>query len=130
VLAEHRGEPVAAVVPRVGVGADAEEADVQQPHTAGQHPVPVEPAGAQLLGHDLAYRGQPLGDGQDVLVLGPLLRLAEFRVVEVLAAARRVGAHRLQMSRRPRADPHVLPRGRDRQRLDALDDLTVVYGLT
>src|SRR3954452_5894075 len=49
------------------------------------------------------------------ITLGPPLR-----VIEVLPPAGLVGADRLQVAVRPRADPDVLPGGRDHQALDPL----------
>jgi hypothetical protein len=47
-------------------------------------------------------------------------------VVEVLPAARRVGARRLDVPARVRADPDVLPRRRDDELVDAPEDLVVL----
>src|SRR5690606_39512177 len=52
--------------------------------------------------------------------LEPIALLAPLRMVEVLRAARRVDAGRLDVAVGVGADPHLGPRGRDHERLDAL----------
>src|SRR5439155_2332662 len=46
-------------------------------------------------------------------------------VVAVLPPAGGVGAHRLDVAVRPRTDPHVLPGGRDGERLQPVDPVVL-----
>ncbi len=115
VPAQQRGEAVAVVQFGVAVAADAEEAEVEQAHGRGQHPLPGQSAVAQMAFDGLPHRGQHLGDVEHVLVLGLLLLGAELRVVQVLAASGGVGAHGLQVPVGTGADPHVAPGRRDDQ---------------
>jgi hypothetical protein len=107
------------VLLRVHLAADAEEADVEQPGRRGEHPAPVQPAGGEVLGDadpGLGQRPAELADPGELLAVAlhpPGL------VVQVLPPPGVVGADGLQVTVWPRADPHVLPRRRDHQRLDA-----------
>lgn len=112
----------------VGLVADAEEAEVEQAHRARQAPFPGEAAAGQAAGDLGAQVGEHGGDLQDVVVLARLLPLTEPRVVEVLAASRRVGADGLDVAVGPGADPHVPPGGRDDQPAQALLLSRIVEG--
>src|SRR5690606_27732474 len=59
-------------------------------------------------------------EGERPIELEAIALLAPLRMVEVLRAARRVDAGRLDVAVGIRADPHLGPRGRDHERLDAL----------
>ena len=78
-------------------------------------------AGAQLR--------QRAGEDDHVLELGLVAAGAPARVVEVLLAAALVDAGGLDVAAGIRADPHVLPRGRDHQLVDAGQDLGIVDAL-
>ena len=68
----------------------------------------------------VGQRGRHLQHPVELLLVALLLPLL---VVEVLATARGVGSDRLDVAVRVRADPDLLPRGRDHQVLDALQAL-------
>lgn len=87
VLAQQRGETVAAVLFGVAVAADTEEAEVEQAHGRCQDPLPGQSKIAQMPLDGLTHRGQGIGDIEHVLVLGLLLFGTELRVVQVLAAS-------------------------------------------
>jgi hypothetical protein len=91
------------------------------------HPVALEAAAAKI-GRDssphVGERGRHLQHPVELLLVTVLLPLL---VVEVLAAARRIGSERLDVPVRVRADPHVLPRGRDHQVINALQGRPVGY---
>jgi len=118
VVALQRGQPVGAVVLGVALAADPEEAEVQQPHRGGQHPLPGEPAAGQLGRDDLARVRQRRGELQHVIVLFLVALLAPARVVHVLPAPGGIEADGLDMAVRPRADPDFAPGGRDDEVLD------------
>ena len=80
---------------------------------------------ADVLAHRLPQVGQPLGEADEVVELRLLLLRPELRVVQVLAPAGAIDPGRLELRFRARRDPDVAPRGRDDQRLDALDLLGV-----
>jgi hypothetical protein len=56
-----------------------------------------------------------------MLELGAIPLLAPMRMVAILLAALRVAPGRLDVAARIGADPDVRPRGRDRQRADAVE---------
>jgi hypothetical protein len=90
-----------------------------------QHAIASQPAatqvGEQMQSPVRQMPGQ--ADRPVVLLLGPLgLPLL---VIDVLATAGGVGAHRLDVAVRMRANPHLLPRRRNDQRLDSRQCLSV-----
>ena len=72
-----------------------------------------------------AQHRQALGEAEDPVVLLPVAGRPPLVVVAVLAPALRVEPGRLDVPVRVRADPHVLPRRRDGQGPDAVDDVLV-----
>jgi hypothetical protein len=72
-----------------------------------------------MLRHRGAQVGQVLREADQAVVLLLFLLRPERRVVEVLAAAGRVDARRLQLGVRSGRDPHVFPRRGNDERLDA-----------
>ena len=123
VPALERGQPEAAVVVGVDVVADPEVAEVEQPYGGRGGPLERHPVEREVLQHGGAGRGEPAGHLGHPLELQLVAPGAPVRVVEVLPAAGVVGADRLEVAVRERADPDVLPRGRDHQRLDPRDVL-------
>jgi hypothetical protein len=81
-------------------------------------PVPAQSAAFHVPVHSNVQARQRSSEAEHPVMLGPVPLLAPKVVMPVLAAARRVGPHRLDVASRVRADPDVLPRGRDHQRLD------------
>ena len=69
----------------------------------------------------LAEVRKPFREADQLGVFLLLLARAIFRVVEVLPTARGVDPGRLQLRVRPRRDPDVAPRRRDRERLNPLE---------
>jgi hypothetical protein len=126
VLAQHRRQAVGLAPAGVPVAADAEEAEVEQAHGAGGGPGPGQAAAGEVQCDLGAQFGQGTGDLPHVFVQGLLLLGAELFVVEALAAACVVGADGLEVTARPRADPHVPPGGRDDQGPDAGEMLGVL----
>jgi hypothetical protein len=115
----HGGQAVALVAHRVLLGADAEEAAVEQPHRRGQHAGAVGCLrGGEIGLHPPAQRGQRVRELDHVLELLQVALAAPFVVVAVLLAPGGVGAGGLQVAERVGADPHVLPGRRDAERAD------------
>lgn len=119
VFAAQRGKPEAAVLLRVLLTARAKVPAVEQPMRDREHAGTVQPAPAQIADHHDAPVRQPLRQAQRpvVLLLGPLLLPP--LVVQVLLAARRVGADGLDVAVGIRADPDALPGRRDDEFFDA-----------
>ncbi len=84
VLPAQRGQPEGAVVLRVALPADPEEAQVEQAERGREDPLPGQAAAVELGGDDLAGVGQRGGEVEDVVVLGLVPLLPPARVVEVL----------------------------------------------
>src|SRR5690606_8402237 len=98
---------------RVFLAADAENPLIDQPDRHRFHPVSHEPGSAEV-GVDLfAQAWQPGREAEDAVELLLVAVAPPLVVVEVLAAARRVGADRLEMAVGVRTDPHLAPGGWD-----------------
>ena len=123
-LLAHGGEAVGLVLHRVLLGADAEEAAVEQPHRAGQHAVAGQLVGAVEVPVDHARAASAARARSRASRRTSRSRAgAPLRVVEVLLAAGGVDPRGLQVAARVRADPHVLPGRRDAELGDPLDVL-------
>ena len=85
----------------------------------GEHTIPIESASAQIRRNASAHIRQRLRHLQHPVELLLVAFLLPLLVIQVLAAARGIGADRLDVAVRMRADPDVLPRGRNDQILDA-----------
>ncbi len=85
-----------------------------------EHPVALQSAATQIGGDLSAHVWQPGRHLQHPveLLLGPLL--LPLLVIEVLTSAGHIGPDRLDVPVGMRADPHLLPRRRDDEILDAL----------
>ena len=85
-----------------------------------QHPIAFQAAAPQI-GRDLSAHVRQRGRHREYsveLLLGPVL--LPFLVVQVLAAAGRIGPDGLDVPVGIGTDPHVLPSGRDDEVIDAL----------
>src|SRR3954449_2719123 len=110
----HAVRPVA----NVPLGADPEPAQLDQPKGDRGDTLAIEFLLVEMGRHRLAERRKGVAEADELVVLGPLLLGSIVRAVEVLLPARGVEARGLELRRRPRRDPDILPRGRDRERLD------------
>ena len=110
---EQGGQPEGAVLVGIGLAADAEEPQVEQADGAGQDALAREPTSAEGLLGDAPYLGEAEREVEHAVELLAVAALTPLLVVEVLPAAGRVGAARLQVAVRPGRDPHVTPGGRD-----------------
>jgi hypothetical protein len=126
----HGRQPVGLVGDRVVLGADAEEAAVQQPDGHGEDVVLGEVLAREVALDALAQPRQRAGEDDHVLELGLVAPGAPARVVEVLLAVALVDARGLDVAAGVRADPDVLPGGRDDQLGDAGQDLGIVDART
>jgi hypothetical protein len=111
----HGGQAVGLVLLGVGLRADPEEAPVEQPHRAGQHPLAGQLLALEVGGHPLAQVRQGPGEVQHAVELLLVPSHPPDRVVQVLAAPRLVGPDRLEVAVGQGADPHVAPGRRDHQ---------------
>ena len=109
----------------VGIVADPEVADIEQPHRGRGRPLEGHPVQSQVGVDPLAGLRQGAGRDGDPVELRAVAPKAPIGVVEVLAASGGVGAGGLQVAVGDRADPHIGPGWRDHQCLDALDLLGV-----
>ena len=126
VLLAQRRQPEGLVLLRVALGADPKEAEVEQPHRAGEHPLADQPAAPEvLLGPGRASPAAPWRTSPSSSNFSRSRLLAPGRVVEVLLAPGVVDARRLDVAVRVRADPDLLPGRRDRRAPDPLDHLAV-----
>src|SRR6185295_19285501 len=115
VLAAHGGEPEALVFLRVGLAADAEEAEVEEADGAGEGALGRHSLAAQVGGHRAAQLRQFQGEAANQLELPLCLPLLPALVVEVLLAPGFVVPGRLYVAEGVGADPYLLPGRRDRQ---------------
>src|SRR5579864_904853 len=106
---------------RVPIASDAKPAEVDEAQRDGAHPVAVELAVVEMLGQRRPQGRQPLAETNEALEFGPVLFRPEIGVIDVLLAAGLVDAGCLELRARPRCDPDVLPRRRDREPVEALD---------
>jgi len=125
VLAAQRGQSERAVVLSVGLTADPEQAEVEQPEGCGHHAPAAHPALGQVRRHPAPGLGQPGGDLQHAIVLAGVAVGTPLLVVSVLSATRLVRTDRLQVAVGPGADPDVGVGGRNGEPLAPLDDLAV-----
>ena len=121
----ERRKTVAAVVVRVLLAADPEEPAVEQRDREREHPVPGERGLAEQPPDPAPRRRQRLGETEHLVELLAVAVLAPRGVVQVLAPPCLVGPDRLKVAVRRRADPHVPPRGRDREAADPLEGLGI-----
>ena len=121
VAAPEGREPVRTILLRVCLGPDPEEAEVQEPHGAGERPFAGQTARGDIASAHLPHRGKAPSQPEDAVEFLAAAASAPILVIQVLLPPGRVGAHRLEMAAFDRTDPHVRPGGRDRQRTDPLE---------
>jgi hypothetical protein len=120
VLAPQRRQPVRVVVAGVLLVADAEQPEVEQAQREGEDLLAVQRRRAvQERVEPGAQGGQGGAEVEHVVELAVLALGPELRVVPVLLAPGGVVARRLQVGVGGGRDPHVTPRGRDRESRDA-----------
>ena len=112
VVAADSRQSVRAVLVRVGLPADPEEAEVEHPESRCEHAFAWVAGQRQMLLDHAAGVGKAPGKLQDAVVLGPVPLLPPRVVVAVLPASGRVGPDGLDVAVRQRADPDVGPRRR------------------
>ena len=118
VIATQRQESVGAVAALILLGADAQGAAIEQPHGARKQPwLRIAPC-AQIRGDPISEIGERGAERLESSELRAVPSLAPDVVIAILPSTGGVGAGRLQVAVGVGADPHVLPRGRDRERTD------------
>ena len=124
-IAPDRRQTERPMVTCVRLGTNAEQREVQQPNRNREPLLPREAPSAEVRGHAFAHPWQPVREREHPVELLGVSSSAPALVVQVLAPSGRVGAGRLEVTHRIRADPDVGPRGRDRERADAPDRVLV-----
>ena len=125
VLLSEAGDAEGLVFQRVVLTPHPEISDVEQAHDRREHPLPAEVVFGQVTPHPRPKfrQGRPEILNSDELLAVPVL--PPLVVVAVLAAAGRVGADRLNMAVRPRADPDVRPGRWYNQTSNALESVLI-----
>src|SRR5262249_47925398 len=121
VTTEQRRDAVGPIA-RKPLRADPEPAERDQPKCDGGNALPIELVLVEMLGHRRAKLRQVLAEPDQPVVLRLLLGDAKIRAVEVLLPPGLVVAGRLELRSRTRRDPDVLPRRRDGEPFDALEN--------
>jgi hypothetical protein len=115
----QRGKANPAVLVDVLLRTDPEATQVEQAYGGRGRALERHPVEAEVLVHGASCLGQRGGCLEHPVELQLVALGAPVGVVEVLSPAGVVGADRLDVTVRVRADPDVLPGRRDHQRLDA-----------
>ena len=129
VAAPERREPVGPVLLRVRLRADAEEAEIQQSDGAGERSIAREAARGDVPFAHLPHRGKTPRQTEDPVELLAVTTSPPIIVIQVLLPPGVIRTHGLEVSTVVRTDPHLLPRGRDRQRTDPRERLVVANPL-
>ena len=117
-IATQRQEAVGAVAALILLGADPQGAAIEQPHGARQQSrLRVVPF-PQVHCDPISEIGERGAERLESSELRAVPSLAPDVVIAILPSTGGVGAGRLQVAVGVGADPHVLPRGRDRERTD------------
>ncbi|GGO66795.1 hypothetical protein GCM10010910_27050 [Microbacterium nanhaiense] len=114
-----------AVLLRVAFGPDAQQRRVQQAEPARQDPLAARPLASEVSRDPAAHGGQSLGEFERAVELPRGHSARPVGMVEILRAARVVHPDGLKVTVGARADPHVPPRRRDRERADPRERLLV-----
>lgn len=121
VRTQHRREAEGAVVLGVGLAPDPEEAEIEKADRAGEHALASEAVGGEPAARLRPQRPEGGGEVEHALELLAVAPLAPGVVVQVLPPSGRVHSGGLEMAERIGTDPHVRPRGRNRQGADPLE---------
>src|SRR5690606_6845188 len=121
VVGAQGGEPEGAVVAAVGVVADPDERPVEQADRQRDDLLDRQPGPAEVRVDPGAQVGQRATEVAEAVELRLVTHLAPARVVAVLLAAPVVAPGCLEVAVAVPTDPHVGPRGWDRERADLLD---------
>ena len=119
------GQPIAIVLLRVVLVADADQRRLKKMNDGCQYFFARQSAPSHVLVHFFANRGQFVREGDDMLIFGAFSHFAKKRVIAILFASLRVASRRLKMTVGEGTYPNVPPcRGND-QGLDALEHICV-----
>jgi hypothetical protein len=128
VTAPQRGEAVRPVLAGVLHVAHADQAGLEQTDDAAS----TFSRGArafEIFPHPLADGGQRPAELQHAVELGLVTHRTPARVVAILLSPTRVAPHRLDVTVRDGADPHLGPRGGNGETPDAPERQEVTHGL-
>jgi len=115
----ERGQPEAAIQPRIVGIADPDERGIEKVND-GRDDLPEGQAGTSHIAlHAASDRRQRMGEVEDVLVFRGVADLEEIRMVAVLLAALRITARGLDVAVRVGADPDIGPGRRHGQPSDS-----------
>jgi hypothetical protein len=111
-------QPERSIEPGVFRVAHPEARRLEEADDGRDHLLTREATPAKVLADPTPDSRQRQPKGDEPLELAPVATRAEASVVAVLAAAARVASGRLEVARRVRTDPDLVPRWRNCERLD------------
>jgi hypothetical protein len=120
-----RGHAKGVVLLGVFLTADTEEPDIEQPDCCGQHPALGESRPSEISDNRLAQLGQGATEVEHPIEFLLVALEPPTIVIPILAPARSIRPHGLDVAVLPWADPHLVPRRGYRQCLDASEALGV-----
>lgn len=115
------GDPVGTARPRRPLRAHAKPGAVDEGDGERAGPLALQGIPVEVILEIGSQRGEVLSEANEALVLLLLPGRTKGGMVEVLSPARAVDSGGLELRPGVRGDPHVPPRRRDRERLDALE---------
>src|SRR5439155_1325115 len=119
-------QPKGAIFTGVFVVTHANERLVQQPHRSREELAPGQVAGAKIALHAFTEEREDLAELEHAAKLRPVPRFAVGGMVAILLPATGVARRRLYVAVGIRANPHVGPGRRDRQRVEPFPGVRVV----
>ena len=125
----HRREPVGLVLLGVVLAADPEEASIEQPDGAGEHPFTRHPLELHMVRRDSTHARERPCEREHLVELFLVSPLTPLVVVAVLPPAGDIRADRLNVAVRVGADPDVRPRGGNHELADPAEHLGVLDAL-
>ena len=125
-VAERR-EAERAVLARVALVADPDERRREQPHDGGEHLRARHARQREIAPRARADARQRRAERAQAAVLRLVAHLAPARVIAILLAAARVARRRLDVAVRRATDPHVAPRRRHDEAMDAAELLAIAH---
>ena len=128
VLVTQGGEAEGAVRLRVLLVADANQALLEELHHRREHLFARQSGPGDVRRRPRPYCREHRGKCLHPIELVAVATRAPVGVIAVLLAAARIASGRLEVPFRIGTDPHVLPRGRNRQRANTLQVGRIAHG--